>query len=82
MQGGIRLLEHDGFSEIIAKSVLWGQYPISLIPYPHTLLPSQIGTLVDRKEPNIEGRNYYRSVINKYKWNVKQNIYCMYPSLG
>jgi hypothetical protein len=68
MQGGIRLLEHDGFSEVLAKSVLWGQWPISTIPYPHILAPEDISKLLDKKEPNIEGRNYYRDVLNDYPW--------------
>jgi len=33
MTGAIRMVEFEGFSEIIAKSILWGQKPISLIPY-------------------------------------------------
>ena len=36
MTGAIRMTEFDGFSEIIAKSILWGQKPISLIPYNYT----------------------------------------------
>ncbi len=34
MQCGLRLNKHDGFSEITAKSVLWGQYPITYLYYP------------------------------------------------
>ena len=34
MQCGLRLNKHDGFSEIIAKSVLWGQYPITYLYFP------------------------------------------------
>ena len=33
MTGAIRMTEFEGFSEIIAKSILWGQKPISLIKY-------------------------------------------------
>lgn len=33
MTGAIRMVEFEGFSEIIAKSILWGQEPISLIKY-------------------------------------------------
>ena len=33
MTGAIRMTKFDGFSELIAKSILWGQKPISLIPY-------------------------------------------------
>lgn len=31
MQCGLRLNKHDGFSEVTAKSVLWGQYPITYL---------------------------------------------------
>ena len=73
MQGGIRLLEHDGFSEILAKSVLWGQWPISTIPYEYMLRPEEIGTIKDKTEPNTEGRNHYLRILNKYPWNAKIN---------
>lgn len=69
MQGGLRLLEFDGFSEIIAKSVLWGQYPISMIEYPYTLKVSEIWKLKEKKAPNIDGAVYYRIHLNKYPWN-------------
>lgn len=35
MQCGLRLNKHDGFSEVTAKSVLWGQYPITYLYHPH-----------------------------------------------
>lgn len=73
MQGGIRLLEHDGFSEILAKSILWGQWPISTIPYPHMLRPEQIAQVIDKTEPNTEGRDHYLKVINQYPWNAHIN---------
>lgn len=69
MQGGLRLVEFDGFSEILAKSVLWGQWPVSVIPYQHIL---QYEPEV-KDEPNIQGREYYRRVINQYPWNAKNN---------
>lgn len=69
MQGCIRMIPMEGFSEIVAKSVLMGQYPVSLIPYEHCLLPDQIDKLKELKEPNIEGRDYYRKTLNNYPWN-------------
>jgi hypothetical protein len=74
MQGGLRLLEFDGFSEILAKSVLWGQYPISEIEYPHMLKPGQIREILDKKTPNFKGRNHYLEVLNKYPWNKYASI--------
>lgn len=68
MQGGLRLTDFDGFSEIIAKSVLMGQYPISLIPYPYTLTPDKIGNIVNFTHPNTEGRDYYLKNLNQYPW--------------
>jgi len=67
MQGCLRLTEFDGFSELVAKALLWGQYPVSLIEYPHTLSPNNI---LFPKEPNTKGREWLLSVVNKYPWNV------------
>lgn len=72
MQGALRLLPLEGFSEVIAKSVLMGQYPISAIPYPHTLSPDELGLLKYKKEPNYQGREYYIKILNNYKWNIKK----------
>lgn len=76
MQCGLRLNTFDGFSEITAKSVLWAQYPISLIKYPNVLgaegeshLIYLLNDLKNRKEPNLDARNYYLSIINRFPWN-------------
>lgn len=72
MTGAIRLTEHDGFSEILAKSILWGQWPVSpYIYYPH--IATRIDEVLGKKEPNTEGRNYYLNIVNKYPWNDKVN---------
>lgn len=71
MTGALRLTEFDGFSEILAKSVLMGQWPVSLIAYPHMLQPHEIKTLKYKNVANLEGREYYLSVLNKYPWNLK-----------
>lgn len=68
MQGALRLTRMDGFSEILAKSVLWGQWPVSVINYPFMLKVSEIKLLKDIQEANIEGRDYYRKILNKYPW--------------
>lgn len=44
---GIRLHEFDGFSEVLAKSLLLGQYPISRIYYPNMTVVKDTGELVD-----------------------------------
>jgi len=67
MQGALRLTRFDGFSELLSKSVLWGQYPIS----PHIEYPYMMKDFKFKKTPNIKGRNYYRKVLNKYPWNEK-----------
>ena len=72
MQGALRLNEHDGFSEIIAKSVLWGQWPVSAIEYPYMLKPENISRILDKKKPNIEGREYYLNKLNNYPWYGKK----------
>jgi len=72
MQGALRLTEFDGFSEIIAKSLLMGQYPVSLIRYPHTLTLDRIWELPGISLPNEVGRNYYLKLLNAYPWNQKK----------
>lgn len=67
MTGALRLTHHDGMSEILVKSILWGQWPVS----PHIYYPHIAGSIKDilRVEgPNVRGRNYYLSVLNKYPW--------------
>jgi len=68
MQGCIRMTEFDGFSEIIAKAVLMGQWPVSLIDYPHTLRPREMYKLLTLKRPNHAGRKHYLNKLNKYPW--------------
>jgi len=72
MQGALRLVEFDGFSEIIAKSLLLGQWPVSLIKYPYTLSVEELGMLKDKKEPNIKGHEWLLSVVNQFPWNLKK----------
>jgi hypothetical protein len=69
MQGGLRLTKFDGFSEIVAKSLLMAQYPVSIISYPYTLDTIDIEILPLLTESNIEGRNYYLKIINNYPWS-------------
>jgi hypothetical protein len=59
MTGAIRMVEMEGCSEIIVKSVLWGQKPISLIDYP----------FLKSKNPREE----LLKQINEYPWNNKKN---------
>ena len=83
---GLRTNEHDGFSEIIAKSVLMGQYPISRLKYPmidsyktEEELIELLKKLKDKTGPNHLARNYWQKNLNYYPWigemeiiNVKQ----------
>ena len=57
MTGAIRMTRFDGCSELIVKSVLWGQKPLSLIHYP----------FLDAENPREE----LLKIINKYPWNEK-----------
>lgn len=67
MAGALRLTRFDGFSELLAESSLWGQWPVSpFIKYPHIL--SSLSELKDKIEPNLEGREYYRKNLNLYPW--------------
>lgn len=75
MQAGLRLNEHDGFSEILAKSILWGQHPISRIGYPYvdsftsnTELIALLNGLKEKTEPNLKGREWLLKNVNNYPW--------------
>lgn len=68
MQGCIRLLPLEGFSEILCKSLLMGQYPISEIPYFGCLTVDDIDKLKYLLEPNIAGREHFIKILNKYPW--------------
>ena len=72
---GLRLNKHDGFSEIIAKSVLMGQYPISRIKYPYIdnyeteeELITLLKELKNKKEPNLSTRQFWQIIVNNYPW--------------
>ena len=76
MQCGLRLNEFDGFSEILAKCVLYAQYPISRIEYPlistyenENELISLIESLRRTYKPNLGARTYYMKVLNKFPWS-------------
>lgn len=70
MQGCLRLTSFDGFSEIVAKALLWGQWPVSLIEYPHTIRPFEMEKLKDMKDANIKGREWLLASVNRYPWNA------------
>ena len=68
----IRLNAFDGFSEILARSALFGQYQISRILYPHMyfaptkeIVKSCLQELSNVREPNYAGRNYWSEELNK-----------------
>jgi len=65
MTGALRLTQFDGFSEILAKSILWGQWPVS--PYIH--YPHMDADIMKHKGVNTEGRDYYRKILNSFPWN-------------
>jgi hypothetical protein len=72
MTGALRLTRHDGFSEILAKSLLWGQWPVSpYIYYPH--VASSIEEMKYQEGPNVQGREHYLRVMNNYPFNVKKH---------
>ena len=76
MQCGLRLNEFDGFSEVLAKAVLQGQYAISRIPYP--LIPhynneeelvQYLQSLKKCYRPNKKAREYYQLKLNRFPWS-------------
>jgi hypothetical protein len=77
---GLRLNEFDGFSEITAKSILWGQYPITVIPHPEIDCARNKDELIKllnglhlKNSHNIKGREYYREHLNLYPWNARKH---------
>jgi hypothetical protein len=70
MQGAIRMTTFDGASEIIVKSILMGQYPVSpFIDYPYVL--NKVDDIKYMYKPNIEGREWWLKNLNQYQWNSK-----------
>lgn len=77
-QIGLRLNEFDGFSEILAKAVLMGQYAIGKVKHP--LIPSFendleliliLNNLRKIKEPNYKARDWYLYSLNNFPWNER-----------
>ncbi len=71
-QAGLRLNEFDGFSEVIAKSILLGQYPISRIKYDWIDSFSTYDTLLFllkelklKEKPNYMAMNYWHNELQK-----------------
>jgi len=74
-QCGLRLNSHDGFSEISAKSILMGQYPITRLRYPmipnfntEDELVALLKALKEMDGPNYLGSDYYRVHLNRFPW--------------
>ena len=68
-QAGLDLHVFSGFSEIIAKSILLGQYPISYVRYPYVdtfnnenELVALLKNLKNKKKPNYKTRDYYMKI--------------------
>ncbi len=66
---GLRFNNFDGFSEILSKACLMGQYAISTIKYPRITrfsspkkLVEAIKKIANKKYPNYKARNYYLNI--------------------
>ncbi len=80
MQAGLRPLEFDGFSEITAKSILWGHQTISRIAYPHVdsyttndQLITLINDIKNKRLPNLAAREWLIKNVNQFPWNANTN---------
>jgi hypothetical protein len=70
---GLRTNESDGFSEVLAKAIFLGQYPITKIPY-HLVasykdyydLCKQIEWVMEQKVPNTSAREHYIKKFNQF----------------
>jgi len=74
-QCGLRANLHDGFSEIIAKSILLGQYPISYLPYENVWkfktkeeLVGLLKRVGEQTQSNAELRNHWVKKFNNFPW--------------
>lgn len=72
---GFRPNEHDGFSEVVAKSALLGQYPITKIPYEKIWTYKDENDLLEKFKmiklqtgPNIRTRSHYLKILNNFPW--------------
>jgi hypothetical protein len=79
-QLALRFNETDGFSEILAKAVLMGQYAIGKVKHP--FIPTfkndldlivKINKLLKNNTANLRARSYYRENLNLFPWNVKKH---------
>lgn len=71
-QAALRLNEFDGFGDVLAKSVLLGQWPISVIKYPHITHAPDMESLIHalrklktKTKPNLRGREYWYNEFTK-----------------
>ena len=76
---GLRTNESDGVSEVIIKSILLGQYPISFLPYEGVWQYKEFGDLIElitklkrQVEPNYETRSIWLKQLNQYPWCKQQ----------
>lgn len=79
-QAGLRLNEFDGFGEILAKSILMGQYPITKIFYlgidrasSREWLIRYLEALKGKMEPYELASNYWRKTLKENKEEVINN---------
>src|SRR3990167_2632640 len=71
MQCGLRLNKHDGFSEITAKSILWGQYPITYLYNPKI---DQYTADDCGRQDCVQGLNNLISLLKKIPKKRKPNL--------
>jgi len=72
-QCGLRTNDHDGMSEVQMRNILHGGYPITKIKYDkiwNYTTDQELVDLIEKlklvKEPNIEGREHYQKILNKF----------------
>lgn len=72
---GLRCNEHDGVSEVMVKSILLGQYPITRIPYEGVWSYQSFGELAEhiqrlrqQTSPNLETRSIWLKKLNQFPW--------------
>lgn len=81
--GAIRLNKHDGESQTVLKSILLGQYPITLKKYDMVAqaedsekLKEEIKKVQEKTKPNLETRDHWLEKLNNFNWlkNPKNSV--------
>lgn len=72
MHGAYLPANFSGTSELLVKSILWGQHPVCHVKHPHVMQSLYEFLEAKKDKPNTKARNYYLKKLNSYPWNNKK----------